>query len=192
MGTEDQDATGTITRLLRASREGDERAREELFTIMQADLRRYAQHLINGAGLPNGVLNGTELVNMACVRLLAQERLGGENRRHFFYLLGRAMRDELVEETRRRTAQKRGGGAAPELLVEFAVEDQTFTADKAKLMEALRAFEDEDPEAARIVRMLFFEGRSLRDAAADTGQTLAAVRGHWVYARAWLLRRING
>lgn len=183
---------GTITRLLDRARGGDDGARDQLFELVYSDLRAIAQSLLASGRWPRGAIGGTELVNSACLRLLGREQLDAENRRHFFYLLGRAMHDVLVEEARRETADKRGGGRRAEALVEFAVEGDTAVFATLELSEAITELHEIDPEAARVVRLRFFCGRSLRETAEIMGTTLAVVRRHWDYASAWLRVRLDG
>jgi RNA polymerase sigma factor (TIGR02999 family) len=181
-----------ITRLLERARAGDGGARDELFGIVYADLRQAAEGLLAAGNWPRDAMGGTELVNTACMRLLDRDQMDAENRRHFFFLLGRAMHDVLVEEARSATAAKRGGGKRPGTLVEFAVDGETTVVGMLELSAAIAELHEADPEAARVVRLRYFCGRSLRDTAELMGSSLAVTRRHWDYARAWLRVRLGG
>lgn len=182
---------GTVTLMLRRARDGDRDAEGELFAYVQDDLRTLARKAIRTGAWPQNGVQATELINMACVRLLGRAPIDANDRRHFFFLLGRAMHDVLVEEARRATAQKRGGGRQPAPLVEFEVEKHGLRMDMLQLREALEELRAHDPDGARVVSMLFFSGRTLRETAELLGCTLATVRDHWSYARAWLQARVD-
>ena len=182
---------GTVTRLLDASRRGDRAAMDDLFDRVYAELRQLAHRLT--MDLPaRADMNPGVLVNMACERLLATEKLNAEDRRHFFFVFGRAMHDVVVEQARRSAALKRtpppGSSLSPDDPVHF---DRT-TLSLGTLKELIREFHMVDSEAAEVVRLRYVSGRSLRQIADDLGLTLATVRGHLEYAKAWLAVRIEG
>ncbi len=180
------ESTGTVTQLLARVRSGDSIARDALFDHVQMDLRRVAQSMIRNGAWGRSGIHGTELVNMACARLLGRGDLCAEDRKQFFMLFGRAMHDVLVEEARRDQAARRGGGRKQLALVDFVVEGETFTVSILDLRDALPRLRAADPEGARVVELRFFAGQTLEQAAAVMGCTLATVRDHWAYARAWL------
>lgn len=183
---------GTVTRLLRAMDAGEPDARDTLFAHVQADLRRIAQSLLNHWPRTAAGTSGTELVNMACLRLLAADRLSAEDRKQFFYQLGRAMHDVLVQEARRTRAAKRGGGWRRQLLGEaVSSDDESVTDDLLDLHAALNDLALVDPDAATVIRLRFFAGYSFRETATILGRTLAQVRGDWEYARAWLSTHVD-
>lgn len=182
-------STGTITSLLREAEAGNRSALEQVFDRVQGDLRGMARGVLRGGGWQN--LQGTELVNMACERLLKREQLNAEDRRHFFFLFGRAMRDILVEEARAAQAAKRGGGRKPAPEVDFAVDGRRTRVGVLELHEALELLKEHDPEGVRVVELRFFAGRTLEETAELMGCTVGVVRGHWSYAKAWLAARLE-
>lgn len=182
-------STGTITSLLREAEAGNRLALEQVFHRVQGDLRGMARGVLRGGGWQN--LQGTELVNMACERLLKREQLNAEDRRHFFFLFGRAMRDILVEEARAAHAAKRGGGRKPSPEVDFAVDGGRTRFGVLALHEALELLKEHDPEGVRVVELRFFAGRTLEETAELMGCTVGVVRGHWAYAKAWLAARLE-
>jgi len=186
----DQDPSGTVTLLLREMRAGSRTAFDELFRLIQHDLRRFAQSMLGPS--PRHDTSGTELVNMACARLLGRGQPHAEDRGHLFFLLGRAMRDTLVEEARKRSAAMRGGGQSPMPLVDFPADERTARLDVLDLHAALSELEARDPDGARVIELRFFAGLTLEETAEAMGCTLAAVRSHWNYARAWLSERLSG
>lgn len=185
------DTTGTVTRLLRAVDAGDPGAPNALLAHVQADLRRIAQSLLDHWPRSLAGTSGTELVNVACIRLLAADRLNAEDRRQFFFQLGRAMHDELVEEARRATTMKRGGAWRRQQLGDMQAEDGGLSADLLDLNAALDDLASVDIHAATVVRLRYFADYSFRETATILGRTLGQVRGDWEYARAWLEARLH-
>lgn len=190
MQGEDGKDPGTVTSLLREVSAGNRSALEELFRTIQPDLRRYAQRVLNSTSRRD--TTGTELVSMALARLLAKGPLAAQSRAHLLFLLGRAMRDALVDEARKSNAAIRGGGRAPSPLVEFAVDQHPVRLDVLDLHEALRELEARDPEGSRVVELRYFVGLTLEETAEAMECSLGAVRDHWTYARAWLAARLAG
>lgn len=186
---------GEITVLLRRMREGHEPAKDELFRIVYNDLRAMARGALRSGGFGYLGLDGTAVVNSACARLLGRDQLDAEDRRHFFFLLLRAMQDVLVEEARSAMAAKRGGGHRRVELHDTVDGNMnaegTARYDVIDLHEALNELQIKDPEGARVVQLRFFAGRTLVETAELMGITLAIVRGHWDYAKAWLAQRIR-
>jgi RNA polymerase sigma factor (TIGR02999 family) len=184
-------ATGTITLLLNQVREGQAGARDELFDCVYSDLRKIAQHMIDKAGWPRGGLEGTALVSAACERLLGRGGIDAENRRHFFYVFGRAMHDVLVERARGELALKRGGQLRQVPLIGFEVDGELTRTTVLDLHDALAALRKVDERSAEVVELRFFSGRTLEEVAELTGQSFGSVRRDWEYARAWLHVRLS-
>jgi len=187
----DDTNTGTITSLLSAVGEGSRPAYEQLFEHVQSDLKRLAQSMINARGWRSGPMQGTELVNMACARILGKGPLRAEDRRHLFFLLGRAMRDVLVEEARRASAAIHGGGHVRVAEREIVADDGVTCFRILDLHDALDEFKLVDPAAAALVELRFFAGRTLREAADAQGVSFAVARRNWEYAKAWLGVRLG-
>ncbi len=188
MGEVDEN-TGTVTLLLREMRAGSRPAFDELFRRIQHELRRYAQSMIRPSA--GHEASSTELVNMACAKLLGRGELQAQDRAHLFFLLGRAMRDALVEEVRKDAAQKRGGGRAAAPLADFPVQERTTYLDILDLNTALAELEVRDPIGARVIELRFFAGLTLEQTAEAMGCSFADVRRDWSYARAWLSERLS-
>ncbi|MBX3355550.1 MAG: hypothetical protein KF724_07620 [Phycisphaeraceae bacterium] len=187
-----------VTKLIRLSREGDAASREQVFELLQADLRRHAAALLRSGFRRSAVMQTTMLVNSAVERLLERDALEAENRRHLFSLLARAMHDVLVEEARATAAVKRGGGRRPldvDAVDPAAEKDGSALptmSELAALRKALNELAEKAPESAEAIRLNYYCGRSLRDIAEITGQSLAQVRGAIDEGRAWLRARLEG
>ncbi|MBK8271196.1 MAG: RNA polymerase subunit sigma-70 [Planctomycetes bacterium] len=161
---------GTITLLLHEIRIGKADASDRLFHYVYDELKQVArQHLRHRKP---GTLHATALVNMAYQRLVEREALNAEDRRHFFFLLSRAMHDVLVEQVRADCTQKRGGGAVRVPLVEFAVDGDTNQIEILDLNDALAEFTKMDSEAAQVVILRYYGGLTIEEVAESTGTTL--------------------
>lgn len=180
---------GTITSLLEKSIGGCAEAREQLFYHVHEELRRVARSKLFSQRVAS--LQSTDLVNDAYCRLAAREKLSATNRKHFFYLLGRAMHDVLIDHIRAESAQKRGGDRQRQPLVEVTVDQNSATFNLFDLTDALEALSARDADAARVVQLRYYGGMTLAEIADEMNQSVAKVRDHWEYARAWLHARLS-
>ena len=114
-----------------------------------------------------------------------------ENKAHFFGAASIAMRRILVDHARQRAAQKRGGELLRVTFADLAVETDEPNVDLLALDEALNALESEDERLAQLVQLRFFAGLPIKETAELMGLSPATVKRDWVYARAWLLERMD-
>jgi RNA polymerase sigma factor (TIGR02999 family) len=169
-------------------------AAPELLPLVYAELRRLAAARVAGQA-PGFSLDATALVHEAYLKLAAP---GGDkrwaDRQHFFAAAAEAMRHILVDRARRRSAAKRGGGAARADLPEDAVAAPDGRGDDEVLAvdEALGRLAAADPQAAELVKLRYFAGMSVPDAAAVLGVSPRTADRLWAYARAWLKTAIGG
>ena len=175
-----------VTQILDAIGRGDEHASEQLLPMIYQELRRLAANKL--AQEPAGqTLEATALVHEAYVRLVDSEaEQKWKHRGHFFAAAAEAMRRILVEKARRKQAVKHGGEHQrveldDERLVCSVPSDQLVALD-----EALERFAQEEPEKAKLVKLRFFAGLSIEEAAEALGISRATAARHWTYARAWL------
>lgn len=178
-----------LTQILNAAQAGDESAAQEAFSIIYQELRHLAASRMAFES-PGHTLQATALVNEAWLRLAGPEG-GWQNRAHFFAAAGEAMRRILVDYARKRRSQKRGGGVEPEEL-----EESTFvlTAPPDELLavnDALDQFALEDSKAAELVKLRYFAGFTMEEAAASLEMSLRSAERLWTYARVWLKRAIR-
>lgn len=179
-----------ITRLLQAAGKGDAEAAEGLLRTVYAELRQLAE--IWMARTPPGqTLQPTALVHEAFVRLVGRNQDGWENRGHFFFAAGRAMRDILVERARAKARLKRGGGRRRVDLDHLVVAVDAAADDLLALTEALERFEAEYPWEHRIVMLRFFAGLTNNETAQAIDAPLRTVERDWRFARAWLHKALN-
>jgi len=188
-----------VTSILSAIEQGDPHAAEQLLPLVYDELRKLAaQKLVQEK--PGQTLEATALVHEAYLRLIgdqpaAQAREHWDSRGHFFSAAAEAMRRILVDQARRKHSQKRGGTLRRVELDEgafLAAPEKQAEENLLALDEALQELEKEEPAKARLVKLRYFAGMSLEDAAKSLGISLATAKRHWVYARSWLYGKIQG
>ncbi len=190
------EAEARITEALAAARLGDRDAFNTVFTAVHAELRRLARAQRRRHS-PDATLDTTALVHEAYLKLAAPARLAVEDRRHFFALAARAMRQILVSSARSRQAQKRGGGMPALSDAEPAGETALSTVSPFPLPEllaihqSLDRLEEMDPGLARLVELRFFAGLTEEEVAELRGVSSRTVRRDWTAARAFLLRQLR-
>jgi RNA polymerase sigma factor (TIGR02999 family) len=180
-----------VTCILSAIEQGDPQAAERLLPLVYDELRRLAAAKMVHEK-PGQTLQATALVHEAYIRLVDTERAHHwESRGHFFAAAAEAMRRILVEKARRRAATKRGGQAARKALdldeIPAASPDEVILA----VHEALDDLAQVDPEAAVLVKLRFFGGMDMGEAAEALGMSVRSAQDLWSYARTWLHRRMQ-
>jgi RNA polymerase sigma factor (TIGR02999 family) len=181
-----------VTHILSAIEQGDPHAAEQLLPLVYEELRKLAaQKMAQEA--PGQTLQPTALVHEAYLRLVGGERaLHWDNRGHFFAAAAEAMRRILVESARRRKTLKRGGDRSQAQLdfVNLASPDRPD--EVLAVDETLAALAAADPKAAELVKLRYFVGLSVPDAAKALNISTRSAERLWVYARTWLRRAIEG
>jgi RNA polymerase sigma factor (TIGR02999 family) len=185
-----------VTRILSAIEGGDPSAAAELLPLVYDELRKLAASKLDREK-PGQTLDATALVHEAYLRLVAiPERECGElpqhwhGRGHFFAAAAEAMRRILVEFARRKQRVRHGGGRRRVELGEALVPAECRPDDVLALDEALERLEATDPDAARLVKLRFFAGLSMPEAAEALGMPLRTAERNWTYARTWLHRAL--
>ena len=142
---------------------------------------------------PGQTLEATALVHEAYLRLVGADKAPRwKSRSHFFAAAAEAMRRILVEQARRKRSRKRGGGRAR---LELDEADLATTADTDEVVavdEALVGLAAADPQAAELVKLRYFAGLSIPEAAGVLDISPRSADRLWAYARAWLRRAISG
>ena len=182
---------GDVTQILSAIEEGDGQAAEQLLPRVYGELRRLAARKM-AQEKPGQTLQPTALVHEAYLRLVREDQpLPWNGRGHFYMAAAEAMRRILVEHARRRKRLKRGGQLNRRGLnaVEPAVDGiNTDVLDVDAALEKLACLH---PTKAELVRLRYFGGLKLGEAAAVLGVSGATADRHWRYARAWLARELK-
>ena len=180
-----------ITRILHAFHHGESNAGGQLLRLVYDELRRIASAQMSREK-PGHTLQPTELVHEAWVRLVDTEgKAYFENRAHFFSLAAEAMRCILIDSARRKLALRHGGGQRRELLdgIEIAAPD---TDERVLAVhEALDRLTASHAEKAEVVKLRYFVGMSVEEAAEALGISERTARRHWTFARAWLFDSIR-
>jgi len=175
-----------VTRLLDAIGQGDRQASAELLPLVYDELRRLAAEKM-AHERPGQTLQATALVHEAYLRLVdVARRSQWDGRGHFFAAAAEAMRRILVENARRKGRLKHGGELNR---VELGESDLAATTPDDRLLaidEALDRLSADDPQAAELVKLRFFAGFSLTEAAEILGMSRTSAYEQWAYARAWL------
>jgi RNA polymerase sigma factor (TIGR02999 family) len=171
---------------------GDPSAAEQLLPLIYAELRNLTSAKLSHEK-PGLTLQATALVHEAYLRLVDVDRAQHcDSRRHFFAAAAEAMRRILVERARRNGRIKRGGGLHRVPLEEVTIEAKRSPLDLLALDEALEALAQESPEKTEVVKLRYFAGMEHAEIAELLGVSTITVKRHWRYARAWLLRNIEG
>jgi len=183
-----------VTRLLMAIEQGNSHASAELLPLVYEELRRLARSRMAQERAEH-TLEATALVHEAYLRLIGEEDARWDGRGHFFAAAAEAMRRILIEHARRKKAFKHGGqherieleDGLPPIAAPCDNVDDLLALD-----EALERLAQEDPSKAELVKLLYFAGFNLEEAAAAQGISRTTAYRHWLFARAWLHEAIAG
>jgi RNA polymerase sigma factor (TIGR02999 family) len=178
-----------VTRILNAIEQGDARAADELLPLVYEELRLLAAHRLSRE-VPGQTLQATALVHEVYIRLIGGEAENWDSGRHFFAAAAEAMRRILVDNVRRKKSQKRGGGRQKVNLDNLAVVEKNPYDDIIELDEALTKLANQEPEVAELVKLRYFGGLTLEQAAKVKGISRRTAGRHWNYARLWLYREM--
>jgi RNA polymerase sigma factor (TIGR02999 family) len=179
-----------VTRILNAIERGDARATDELLPLVYEELRVLAAQKLSHEA-PGQTLQATALVHEAYLRLVGNEPQSWENRGHFFAAAAEAMRRILVDHARRKKSQKRGGACQRVGLEGLDAARDEPPEYLLRLDEALTKLSQQDPEAAELVKLRYFGGLTLEQAAELKGISRRTAGRYWNYARLWLYREVT-
>lgn len=179
-----------LSAVLARVRQGDRSALEELVTLLYPELRRRAAHYLRRERRGH-TLQPTALVNEAYVRLFHADGLEWNDRAHFLAAMAQQMRCILVDYARARNAQKGPGAHVRVELGDVASQDQSQPIDLLAIDQALTLLASTAPRASRVVELRFFGGLGETETAEVLGISVASVKRDWLFARAWLLDRLE-
>ena len=181
-----------VTRILSAIDQGDPHAAEQLLPLVYEELRKLAAQKM-AQEVAGQTLQATALVHEAYLRLVDADKVQHWNSRgHFYAAAAEAMRRILVEHARRKGSLKRGGGRQREELDEKNVVAPQAPGELLALDDALSQLAVTDAQAAELVKLRYFAGLTVKQAAESLGISPRAADFLWAFARAWLLRKIEG
>lgn len=180
-----------VTSLLQQIESGDPSAADQLLPLVYDELRLLATaRLVHER--PGQTLQATALVHEAYLRLVgAAGSQRWESRGHFFAAAAEAIRRILIEKARRKRRVRHGGGRSRVDLDQAVSVVDDPGQDLLDLDEALDRFSELDPVKARLVKLRYFAGCSLDEAADLLGVSRSTAKRHWAYARAWLLAELH-
>jgi len=180
-----------VTRILSAIEQGDPRAAEELLPLVYDELRKLAAERM-AQEKPGQTLQATALVHEAYLRLVdATKAQQWENRGHFFAAAAEAMRRILVESARKKKRHRHGGGRQRVDLQEAISLTDSPNDDLLALDEALTRLAARAPAKAELVKLRYFAGLSIDEAADLMHLSRTTAKRYWAFARAWLLAEID-
>jgi RNA polymerase sigma factor (TIGR02999 family) len=180
-----------VTQILEAIERGDPQAADKLLPLVYDELRKLAAHRLSQEK-PGQTLQATALVHDAYVRLVDNEAAQHWNSRgHFFAAAAEAMRRILVENARRKGSLKHGGQRQRVELDSACSATEPPSLDLLALDEALSKLASFEPAKAELVKLRFFAGLTMPEAAAAMGISLATAERHWTFARSWLYAELN-
>ena len=179
-----------VTHILNAANQSDPRAANELLSLVYQELRRLAAAKM-ASEAPGQTLQATALVHEAWLRLTGDEQRKWNDRKHFFASAAETMRRILVDNARRKRTERHGGGQQRVEMSEIAsaaVEDD----EKVQaLNDALEKFARLDSEKAELVKLRYFVGMTIEQAAEALGISERTAKRYWAFARAWLHEEIK-
>jgi len=179
-----------VTRILNAIEQGDGRAIDQLLPVVYQELRRLATQRL-AREKPGQTLQATALVHEAYLRLVGAESQTWKGRTHFFAAAAEAMRRILIESARRKHRLKRGGNQQRVDVDEAEIVIEGPSEDLLALDEALARLETSDKVKAEVVKLRYFAGLTLEQAAELLEISPTTAKRHWTYARAWLYKAIT-
>jgi RNA polymerase sigma factor (TIGR02999 family) len=181
-----------VTLILQKIEHGDPRAAEQLLPLVYQELRKLAASKM-GRESAAQTLQPTALVHEAWLRLGGDSQQPWQNRAHFFGAAAEAMRRILIDRARRRSAQRHGGGQQRVNADDIDLADESQRADDQLLgvHEALEKFAKEEPQKAELVKLRYFAGLTLEEAANAMGIPEGTAKRWWTYSRARLYRELR-
>jgi len=178
-----------VTHILDAIGRGNSQAADQLLPLVYQELRKLAAHKMASES-PGQTLQPTALVHEAWLKLVGQENRKWQDRNHFFAAAAEAMRRILVDNARRKRTLRHGGGQRRVELddVKLVVENDDHL---LAVNDALEKFAAKDKQKADLVKLRYFVGMTIGEAAALLGISEGTAKRHWAYARAWLYTEIR-
>jgi len=180
-----------VTQILASIERGNPHAAEQLLPLVYDELRKLAAAKLANEK-PGQTLQATALVHDAYIRLVDVEQAQQwDSRGHFFAAAAEAMRRILVEAARRKARARHGGEVHRVELDPDLISPPDHRGDLLALDEALKRLEQADDRKASLVKLRYFAGLTMPEAAKVFGVSLATAERDWRYARVWLLRELG-
>jgi RNA polymerase sigma factor (TIGR02999 family) len=179
-----------VTNILERIQQGDSKAADQLLPLVYEELRRLAAAKM-AQEAPGQTLQATALVHEAWLRLVRGQRHDFQGRQHFFAAAAEAMRRIVIDNARRKRALRHGGKQHRVDIAEIEIAAPQSEDELLALHEALNKLAAHDSTKAELVKLRFFVGLTLDQAANVLGVSEPTAKRYWAYARAWLYREIR-
>ena len=179
-----------VTRILESAQRGDPKAADELLPLVYGELRKLAaSKMVNE--LPHQTLQPTALVHEAWLRLVGNDNPQFANRAHFFAAAAEAMRRILIDKARRKKAVRHGGDLQHVDIDSVEIASLAKDDELLAVNEALDKLAAQNQPEAELVKLRYFVGMTLEEAAEVLGISARTADNYWAHARAWLFREIR-
>ena len=179
-----------VTRIINLIEQGDPKAAHDLLPLVYEELRLLAAQKLSQEP-PGQTLQATALVHEAYLRLVGGDGRNWDNRRHFFSAAAEAMRRIPIENARRKKNLKRGGAFQRVDLEQADIPIRISSDNLIALNEALDALEEENPEIAELVKLRYFVGLTVEQAAETIKVNRRTAYRYWAYVRARLHQELT-
>ena len=179
-----------MTRILTAIEQGDPHAADKLLPLVYDELRKLAAHRM-ATEAARQTLQPTALVHEAWLRLVGKETPKFANRAHFFAAAAEAMRRILIDRARRKRPLRHGGG---QQRIDLEHVDLASPSDDDQLLavnDALDKLAAQSKPEAELVKLRYFVGMTLEEAAEALGISPRTADNYWAHARAWLFHELK-
>ena len=179
-----------VTRVIEATQHGDRQAADELLPLVYDELRKLAASRMANEAAGN-TLQPTALVHEAWLRLVGKDNPTFAGRAHFFAAAAEAMRRILIDRARRKSALRHGGGQARVDIQQIDLASPDADDQILAVSEALDKLAAQDPVEAELVKLRYFAGLTVEEAAGLLDISPRTARNYWAHARTWLYHEIT-
>ena len=179
-----------VTRVIEAIQHGDRQAADELLPLVYNELRKLAASRMANEAAGN-TLQPTALVHEAWLRLVGKDNPTFAGRAHFFAAAAEAMRRILIDRARRKSSLRHGGGQARVDIQQIDLASPDADDQILAVSEALDKLAAQDPVEAELVKLRYFAGLTVEEAAGLLDISPRTARNYWAHARTWLYHEIT-
>ncbi len=179
-----------VTRVIEAIQHGDPKAADELLPLVYEELRKLAASKMANEAVGH-TLQPTALVHEAWLRLVGIDNPKFAGRAHFFAAAAEAMRRILIDRARHKAALRHGGGQVRVEIQEIDLASPAADDQLLAVNEALNKLAAQDPIEAELVKMRYFVGLTVEEAAGLLDISPRTARNYWAHARTWLYHEIK-
>ncbi|HSU52437.1 MAG TPA: sigma-70 family RNA polymerase sigma factor [Candidatus Dormibacteraeota bacterium] len=179
-----------VTAILSAIDQGDPKAANELLPLVYQELRKLAAAKM-ASEIPGNTLQPTALVHEAYLRLVGDPGKKWDGRAHFFGAAAEAMRRILIDSARRKHAVRHGGDVQRVDIEGLEIAGGTPPEELIEVNEALEKFSTQDPQKAELVKLRYFAGMTIEEAADVMSISPATAKRWWTFSRAWLYQEMG-